>query len=206
MAFGQLRLDIKDADIERGGEPVLCGLTLCASSGEALQFFGGNGCGKSSLLQAIAGLVPLAAGEIHWSSAGASGDGVRLTPEMTFVGHETPAKLTLSGRENLRFWARIYGVDNNEMVTDMLGQAGLSAAQDIPVHRYSAGQRRRLDLARALIAARPVWLLDEPTASLDRDGVEAWTGAIAAHQERGGLALIASHDRLELRSRNVRLG
>ena len=209
MPFERIQLHLDKVDIDRGGAPILADISFSAGPGEAIQFFGRNGCGKSTLLQALAGLLSIASGQLIWT-CGAAQRPSTLPPEgsVSFVGHQAPFKAALSGRENIAFWSRTYNAapDPGHETDTAIDRAGLRAVAQAPVAQYSAGQKRRLDLARVILANRPVWILDEPTAALDQSGAELWVKEISAHQASGGMVLIASHERLQLQSRNIHLG
>ncbi len=201
-----LELDLKAVDIDRGGEPVLSNINFELRNGEAVQFFGANGAGKSSLLQVIAGLTPPSKGQVLWRANGA--DIPSSSPPraaLSYIGHESLGKPTLTARENLGFWAKVYG-KAREAIVPCLSRAGLEALVDTRVGRFSAGQKRRLDLARCLIAERVLWVLDEPTASLDVQASQLWASELKNHLGRGGCAVIASHERIDIASRDLHLG
>ncbi|PZX17591.1 heme exporter protein A [Palleronia aestuarii] len=165
--------------VARGGVPVLEGVTVRADPGTALILRGPNGAGKTTLLRTIAGLQAPIAGEI------APGP-----DQVAYGAHADGMKGGLTVAENLAFWAGIHGTGGIGEALDAFGLARLSerAAQHL-----SAGQARRLGLARLLLTGRPVWLLDEPTVSLDAEGVGLFGQVVRAHLGRGGIAAIATH-------------
>src|SRR5215213_8582582 len=145
----------------RGGRRVFTGLTFSLASGEALVVTGRNGAGKSSLLRMLAGLVRIAAGHLHLEG----GDPELSIPEQAhYLGHQDALKPSLSVEENLSFWSRYLG---DAARPEALAEVGLDTLADLPAGFLSAGQRRRLSLARLLAVRRPLWLLDEPTSALD---------------------------------------
>jgi len=158
-----MRLSASDLACRRGGRDVFAGVGFSVASGEALAISGRNGAGKSSLLRMVAGLLRAASGRLALEG----GD-----PEMTigeqahYLGHEDALKHSLSVGENLRFWAGFFGAGNAE-IGEALAAAGLDTLADLPAAYLSAGQRRRLSLARLVAIPRPIWLLDEPTSALD---------------------------------------
>lgn len=177
-------LTAHDLAVQRGGLPVLLGLSITLPPGQALVLTGPNGIGKTTLLRTIAGLQP----PLHGS--------VTLPPEgAAYAGHADGAKATLTVAENLGFWARIYGT---AMIDPALDAMDLRALRDRPAQSLSAGQRRRLGLARLFVTGRRLWLLDEPTVSLDAASVARFAAAIRAHLAGGGAALLASHVALGL--------
>jgi heme exporter protein A len=174
-----MELRIEDLTVARGGVPVLEHLSFTLSPGEVLVLRGPNGSGKTTLLRTLAGLQPPMAGTIS------------LPPEAIAYGaHADGLKATLSVEENLQFWAQVYGTKDVEPALELFNLKGLRlrAAQNL-----SAGQKRRLGLARLLVTGRPIWLLDEPTVSLDTASVTLFADAVRAHVAAGGAALIATH-------------
>ena len=176
----------------RGGRAVFAGLSFEVAAGEALIILGRNGAGKTSLLRLIAGLLRPAGGQIVLHG----GDRERTLPEQShYLGHQDAVKPALSVRENLEFWTRYFGGGD---IAPALEEVGLAAIADLPAAYLSTGQRRRLSFARLLAAARPIWLLDEPTASLD-DSALAWLDeAMRAHRADGGIIVSATHGPLGL--------
>ena len=176
----------------RGGRALFNELDFEIRSGGALLLRGRNGAGKTSLLRLAAGLLRPAAGHFAWNGAPISEPGAHIH----FVGHENALKPVLTVRENLAFWARLNGAADN--VDGALEAAELTRIADIPVRFLSEGQRRRTALARLLTTPKPLWLLDEPSASLDT-AASAWlTGVLEAHVAAGGLILAATHRALGL--------
>lgn len=169
----------EDLTVSRGGVPVLEGLSFTLKPGQVLVLRGPNGSGKTTLLRTLAGLQPPMAGAVS------------LPPEAIAYGaHADGLKSTLSVAENLAFWAAVHGVHDIEPALDRFNLQTLRtrAAQNL-----SAGQKRRLGLARLLVTGRPIWLLDEPTVSLDLASVGLFADAVRAHVASGGAALIATH-------------
>jgi heme exporter protein A len=178
--------------LERGGRNVVDGLSLRLDSGAALVLTGPNGSGKSTLLRALAGYLRPASGSVRISGAG---DDREPSEVCHFVGHLDGIKTHLTAAENLSFWATYLGgsMDLAARVEGALQRFALDPLADIPAGYLSAGQKRRLALARLVAAERPLWLLDEPTVSLDASSVEVLIAAINAHLAAGGMAVIATH-------------
>ena len=197
--------ELREVDIARGGDLIVTGINLKVLPGDIIQLFGRNGSGKTSLLQVIAGLTPKSGGDILWKVNEKSITPKRPAQLISFIGHNVPLKLALSGGENLQYWAELYNADYGEIYS-LLEHVNLSHVETKPAGRYSAGQKRRLDLARCLLAKRPLWFLDEPTSSLDESSRALWTQEIKAHQRKGGCAIIGTHDRLDVSSRDIHLG
>jgi heme exporter protein A len=190
----------------RGGRDVFSGLDFEASSGEALAIIGANGSGKTSLLRMIAGLLAIADGSI-----GLEGGETELTlPEQAhYLGHRDALKPALSVIENLAFWRDFLGgepPDAKDSLKQSLSAVGLDHAVHLPAAYLSAGQRRRLSVARLLTVRRPIWLLDEPTNALDVAGQGMFAGLMTDHLARGGLIVAATHAPLGLAARELRIG
>lgn len=195
-----MRLIVDNLDCERGGRRVLRGVSLEVAAGEALVVSGPNGVGKSSLIRVIAGLVAESGGSVRLE--GGEPD-LAVAEHCHYFGHLDTLKPALSVRENLAFWTSFLApagrvppaAADAEAALDLLGIAHTAA---LPAATLSAGQRRRLALARLLVVPRPVWLLDEPTAALDAASEARLTGLMADHLAAGGLILAATHQPLDL--------
>lgn len=179
MTLTATDLTVTDLTIARGGVPVLEGLSFALGSGCALVLRGPNGIGKTTLLRTVAGLQPPVRGRI---------DGAE--DRIAYAGHSDGIKPTLSVTENLTFWARVFGTGP---ITPALEAYNLADLSDRHAGNLSAGQKRRLGLARLLVTGRPIWVLDEPTVSLDKSAVAMFADAVRAHLGQGGSALIATH-------------
>jgi heme exporter protein A len=186
----------------RGGREVFSGLDFEAVTGEAVAVVGHNGSGKTSLLRLIAGLLIPAGGTIALDG----GDAELTLPEQChYLGHRDALKPALSVAENLSFWADFLGGERCD-AAESLAAVGLDHAADLPSAYLSAGQRRRLSLARLLTVRRPVWLLDEPTTALDAAGQDMFGSLMRDHLARGGLIIAATHAPLGIDSRELRIG
>lgn len=174
-----MTLNVTDLSIARGGLPVLEGLSFQLMPGRALILRGPNGIGKTTLLRTIAGLQPPLSGQI---------DGAE--DQIAYAAHSDGLKPALTVTENLTFWARVFG---SASITPALEAFDLTALQDRPAGALSAGQKRRLGLSRMLVTGRPIWVMDEPTVSLDTRSVTMFADAVRAHLGQGGSALIATH-------------
>jgi heme exporter protein A len=186
----------------RGGREVFSGLDFEVSSGEALAVTGANGSGKTSLLRLIAGLLMAADGSIALEG----GDTELTLPEQAhYLGHRDALKPALSVTENLGFWRDFLGGKPSD-ASRGLAAVGLDHAAELPAAFLSAGQRRRLSIARLLVVRRTVWLLDEPGNALDAAGQEMFTALMRDHLARGGLIVAATHSALGVPARELRLG
>jgi heme exporter protein A len=196
-----LRIEADNLACRRAGRRVFAGLSFALSEGEALIVTGRNGAGKSSLLAILAGRLRAAAGNIRISGA----DGRTLPECVHVVGHRDALKPALTAKENLAFARDILG-DPAMPPREALAAVGLEHAAALPVAYLSAGQRRRVALARLLVARRPLWLLDEPAAALDAPAQRALTDMMRAHLTEGGLLIAATHQPLGLEgARELRL-
>lgn len=185
----------------RGGRQVFTDLCFAAASGEALVVTGPNGSGKSSLLRLVAGLIRPDKGTVTLEG----GDPEQTIGEQAhYLGHSDALKPSLTARENLRFWASFLGGDNHR-VEAALDAVGLKDLADLPAGYLSAGQRRRLSIARLLSVVRPIWLLDEPTAPLDPAAQADVAQLMRAHLEQGGIIIAATHSPLAIGARELRL-
>ncbi|QIE56413.1 heme ABC exporter ATP-binding protein CcmA [Pikeienuella piscinae] len=180
-----MALIAEDLAVERGGRLALAAPDFRIEAGEAALVAGPNGAGKSTLLRALAGLSPLKRGRVMFEGA------ADVAAHVAYAGHLDAVKPALSVRANLRAWAAIYRSGGD--VDDALARLGLAHIADEPAAFCSAGQKRRLGLARLLVAGRRIWLLDEPTVSLDAASVAALSERIAAHCRAGGIAVVATH-------------
>jgi heme exporter protein A len=189
-----MRLTAQNLSLERGGRLLLSGVSFALEAGEALVMTGPNGAGKSSLLRAIAGFLPLSDGKVVWEGLR---DGETAEERLHFLGHADALKGALTAAENLEFWAGLLGGEKGGAVA-ALAQLGLAHVADLPVRALSAGQKRRVALARLLVARRPVWLLDEPTTALDAAAQGRFAEITRAHLREGGLVIVATHAPLGL--------
>jgi heme exporter protein A len=194
-----MKLTGQDLACVRGGRRVFSGVSFAIAAGQALVLTGPNGAGKSSLLRVIAGLVHPAAGSVTLEG---SDPELSVGEQTHYVGHLDPLKPALTVTENLVFWARFLNgaraADEEALISRGLAAAGLGDLAQLPAGYLSAGQKRRLSLARLLAAPRPIWLLDEPTTALDAASQERLHGLMQAHMAGGGLIVAATHGPLGL--------
>jgi heme exporter protein A len=173
----------------RGERAIFAGLSFRLGAGEALLLVGANGAGKSSLLRLLAGLLPPAEGVLLWSGADALADRAAHAARLRYLSHQDALKPALTARENLRFFARLWGGDAEAA----LAALDLAPLAELPARVLSSGQKRRLALARLALGTAPLWLLDEPTVGLDTAAVARLGGLLAAHRAAGGMVLAATH-------------
>ena len=187
-----MRLTASALTAVRGGRTVFADLSFSLRAGELLAVTGPNGAGKSTLLRLIAGLLHPAGGSVRLEPADDTDIGVRSH----YLGHLDALKPSLTVRQNLAFWARLWGGGDPERA---LAAVALEPLADLHVAVLSAGQKRRVALARLLVAPRPLWLLDEPATALDATAEAALGRLIADHLAGGGMAIAATHRDLPVR-------
>ena len=197
-----MRLEGSGLACVRGGREVFSGLGFALSGGEALLVTGRNGAGKSSLLRMVAGLIRVTGGQLAITGANPE----KNIPEQThYLGHQDALKPSLTVAENLGFWMRYLGGTGTPQTP--LAAVGLAGLADLPAAYLSAGQRRRLSIARLVAVNRPIWLLDEPTSALDREAQDTLKGLMQRHLSGGGLIVAAAHGPIGLdQTRELRLG
>ncbi|HIJ37262.1 MAG TPA: heme ABC exporter ATP-binding protein CcmA [Rhodospirillaceae bacterium] len=178
----------------RGERVVFTRLDLSLASGEAMFLLGPNGSGKSSLLRVLAGLLKPAAGRLTWNHQALAEDREGHAARIHYVGHHDAIKPVLSVMENLRFWGRLHDpLAGDAAVKAALERFGLWHLRQVPGKLLSAGQKRRLNLARLLAAPASLWLLDEPSVALDKASVKTLEAVIAEHRANGGMVILSTH-------------
>lgn len=197
-----MRLAGQNLRCVRAGREVFAGLDFEVKAGEAVAVVGPNGAGKTSLLRLIAGLIMPADGTIALDGGDAE---LSVAEQAHYLGHRDAMKPALTVTENLGFWAEFLGGVASEPVA-ALEAVGLGHAAQLPAGFLSAGQRRRLSIARLLTIKRPIWLLDEPTSALDAGSQKVFAGLMTAHLAGGGLIMAATHTPLGIAARELRIG
>ncbi len=190
-------ISAKALRVDRGGRAIVRGVDFEMRAGEALLVLGRNGAGKSTLLRALAGFLSLREGEVRLNGGAAE---ATLAEQAHYVGHADGLKAALTALDNLEFWARMLkGAAGAGLSPEgALEKVGLARVGDFPVAYLSAGQKRRVALARLFVAPRPIWLLDEPATALDVGSQAKFAEAMAAHRAGGGFILAATHAPLGL--------
>jgi heme exporter protein A len=197
-----MRLSGRGVGCVRGGRDIFADLNFTVAAGKALAVTGANGAGKSSLLRMIANLLPLASGDIAIDGGDRE---LTLAEQAHYLGHRDALKPSLTVRENLEFWRDFLGGSLGDAESS-LKAIGLDGIAQLPAAVLSAGQRRRLSIARLLVLRRPVWLLDEPLSALDAFGQKTFVSLMAQHLKSGGLIVAATHVPLGIVAKELRIG
>ncbi len=192
------RLAVDDVHVWRGDRHVLKGVGLRLGPGELLQIWGPNGAGKSTLLRVICGLLRPEQGTVRWAGIPIAENPGAYHAALAYASHEPALKADLTALENLRFSVGLKRRTADPELRAALTEAGVGACADLPARVLSAGQRRRIALARVLAVQAPLWLLDEPYTNLDANGAQLLSRLLAGHLDRGGSALIVAHQTLVL--------
>jgi heme exporter protein A len=188
-----MRLEAENLGGERGGETIFSNLSFTLDSGEALVVTGPNGSGKSTLLRIICGLLAPEEGRIELTEGGAS---LPVQAACHYLGHQNAMKPALSVRENLLFWQRFNGQDATAPlleVDEALEAVNLPGVEHLPFGYLSTGQKRRVSIAKLLVSYRPLWIVDEPTAGLDKASEARFAGLMHDHLQQGGMIIAATH-------------
>jgi heme exporter protein A len=182
----------------RGEVPVLRGVSFVVNRGECLQVTGANGAGKTTLLRALCGLVPIEEGRICWRGTDIGADPAALHRDLAYLGHDNGLKGELTGTENLRYSVALRRRARASDCAAALARVALAGQGDLPLRQLSAGQRRRVALARLTLMDAALWVLDEPSSNLDADGQVLLSGLLQTHLGAGGVAVVATHQNLDL--------
>lgn len=184
-----MRLEAENLAGERGGETVFSGVSFALRSGGALVVTGPNGSGKSTLLRIVCGLLAPAEGRVELSEAGTP---LPVAAACHYLGHQNAMKPALSVRENLVFWQKFNGAPALA-VEEALEAVDLPGTGDLPFGYLSTGQKRRVSIAKLLVSHRPLWIVDEPTAGLDKASENRFAQLMRAHRSEGGMIFAATH-------------
>lgn len=175
---------------ERGNKPLFNGLGFCLTPGSLLLLKGANGCGKTSLIKILTGLLPATQGEITWKGEKIANNH-EFRKDMMYIGHKSGVKQDFTVRENIQYWADMY--DTHALIDAAISFFDLDRFEDTPTGNLSAGWQRKVALARLIVVPCTLWILDEPTNFLDDDAVIMMSSLIEARVKQGGIVIIASH-------------
>lgn len=195
-------LTAENLSVKRGEDFIFMNISLMLTDGEAMLLTGRNGSGKSTLLRVLAGLLHPETGTVKIAGEGVE-TGTRAAEACHYLGHRNAMKTELTVSENLRFWKDFLGDFTGGSSVDVEEAAeavGLSGITHLPFGYLSAGQQRRFAMAKLLVAWRPIWILDEPTAALDASADKMFTGLVEAHLQKGGMVIAATHQPLGLKN------
>jgi heme exporter protein A len=186
-------LEVRDVHLWRGEHHLLRGISFSVGSNQLLQLNGANGAGKTSLLRVIAQLLPAESGELFWQGKHAKAE---YQQQMLYLGHSNALKLDLTALENLHFSAGLQTAVTDAQCREALQTLAIPHCADLPARVLSAGQRRRVALARLLLSPASLWILDEPITNLDVAGIELVESLLAKHLDQGGMIVAAAHQAL----------
>lgn len=184
----------------RDDEPLFVPINVAINAGEVVQVAGPNGAGKTTLLRALCGLFDSFEGEILWQDQPVARSRFAFLSQLLYLGHQPGIKKSLTARENLRWFAGIKGDHGGVDVESALEEVGLAGYADVPCHQMSAGQHRRVGLARLYFDRSPMWVLDEPFTAIDKAGVARLEERVKQHAQSGGSVILTTHQALSFDS------
>ena len=190
---GEILLSVAGLELWRGERHLLRGVSLDVRAGELLQVTGANGVGKTSLLRVVGGLMPAESGEVLWRGRSIRADREGFCAELAYLAHSNALKADLTAIENLQYESALRRTISRVQCLEVLTQLGVAACADLAVRSLSAGQRRRVALARVILCAAKLWILDEPTTNLDAAGMQLVDTVLQTHVASGGAVLVAAH-------------
>lgn len=203
-------LEVKNLTAIRDERILFESLSFEIHTGELVQIEGRNGTGKTTLLRIIAGLGESDSGEILWDSNKIQSDRENYHQDLLFLGHQTGIKRELTAAENLRFYQAVHQQAVSEVgIFQALAKVGLAGREDVPVGQLSAGQQRRVALARLWLSQKKLWILDEPLTAIDKQGVKVLEALFLNHAEQGGIVILTTHQDMfadNPKLRKIRLG
>ncbi|WP_207062455.1 cytochrome c biogenesis heme-transporting ATPase CcmA [Motiliproteus sp. SC1-56] len=201
-------LEAKDLFCERDERVLFEGLSFAIAPGEIVQVEGPNGSGKTTLLRLLSGLSCAWEGDLFWRGEPIASVRDDFFNSLLYFGHQAGIKAVLTPEENLRWYSALHPLTDPDGISDALYEVGLYGYEDVPCHSLSAGQNRRVSLARLYLSQAPLWILDEPFTAIDKRGVAKQEALIASHAERGGTVILTTHHELGIdeRVRKITLG
>lgn len=188
----------------RDERTLFSGLSFTIESGEMVQIEGRNGAGKTSLLRILAGLSSPEAGEVRWQGVNTRRQRDVFHQQLLYLGHQPGVKSVLTAYENLAFYQSVNGTASADAIYQALENVGLLGYEDVTVAQMSAGQQRRVALARLWLSDAPLWILDEPLTAIDKQGVSTLIELFEQHAQQGGMVLLTTHQDLQGVNRDVR--
>jgi len=191
-------LQLKQVACERDDQLLFAPISMTVKAGQIVQLEGPNGVGKTSLLRSICGLSSRYRGEMLWRGQPLAKMRADFAAESLYLGHHAGLKAALNSRENLLWWAALRGIDAETTADNALAQVGLAGYELSPCYQLSAGQQRRVALARLFLADVPLWILDEPFTAIDKHGVAELESWLATHAANGGAVLLTTHQPLSM--------
>lgn len=203
-ASDEPQLDVRALHLWRGEKHLLRGVSFALNRGELLQVVGPNGVGKTSLLRCVAGLMPVESGEIMWGAQSLERCRDEFHQQLAYLAHSNALKADLTALENLRYAISLRRAVSDEEVSATLTRLQIASCGGLPARALSAGQKRRVALARILLTHAPLWILDEPITNLDAAGIALFESCMADHLAGGGMILAAAHQLLLQGRSNVR--
>ncbi|CNF74749.1 cytochrome c biogenesis heme-transporting ATPase CcmA [Yersinia bercovieri] len=197
-------LEAKELTCIRDERHLFQRLSFCVAAGEIVQVEGQNGAGKTSLLRILAGLADADEGQVSWQGKNIRSDRPRYHQDLLFLGHQPGIKSVLTPFENLAFYQSVFQKVDSAAIWLALAQVGLVGYEDLPVSQLSAGQQRRVALARLWLSQSPLWILDEPLTAIDQQGVGTLLALFVEHAASGGMVLLTTHQELDALGQQVR--
>lgn len=197
-------LSVVNLTATRATRPLFSGLNFTLERGEILQIVGANGCGKTTLLKLLCGLLYPENGDILWNQRSITTHRTHYNTAMLYIGHQPGIKYVLSAQENLQLDALLMPSPQKKSISQILIDAGLSTVKNKPAHCLSVGQQQRLALARLWLTPATLWILDEPFSHLDQAAVASFSDVFTNHAQNGGMVIITSHTDLTLEGATLR--
>lgn len=198
MSKNQLSLECRDLSCERDGGALFRPVSFRIEAGEILQISGPNGAGKTTCMRALCGLFSDWSGQLLWNGKTYRHPDYDMRSGLLYLGHQPGVKKTLTARENLNWIFGVQGQVFPGRVEEALEKVGLAGYEDVPCYQMSAGQMRRVALARLYVSRAPLWILDEPLTAIDREGVRSLEMRIQTHAQAGGMVLLTTHQPLAI--------